>query len=30
MTSWTTLKAATDFLTQNPPQQAAKPGFSHT
>jgi len=24
------LKAATEFLTQNPPRQAAKPGFSHT
>ena len=24
------LKAATEFLTQNPPRQPAKPGFSHT
>ena len=24
------LKAATEFLTKNPPRQAAKPGFSHT
>ena len=24
------LKAATEFLAQNPPRQAAKPGFSHT
>ena len=24
------LRAATEFLTQNPPRPAANPGFSHT
>ena len=24
------LKAATEYLTKNPPREAAQPGFSHT